>query len=52
MAKEKEKSVKEAVSYSFRLIDMDSDEYTTSVGLLHLIAAKLDDLNNTLEDHK
>lgn len=52
MAKEKEKSVKEAVSYSFRLIDMDSDEYTTSVGLLHRIATKLDDLNNTLEDHK
>ena len=39
------KNVKEGVSYSFRLIDMDSDEYTTSVGLLHRIAAKLNDLN-------
>lgn len=47
---EKEKEVKEAVSYSFRLIDMDSDEYTTSVSLLRKISDKLDHLNETLEN--
>lgn len=49
-AKNKEKDVKNAVSYSFRLIDMNSKEYETSVKLLQEITGKLNELNASIDE--
>ncbi|HIX01666.1 MAG TPA: MarR family transcriptional regulator [Candidatus Ligilactobacillus excrementigallinarum] len=49
-AKNKEKDVKNAVSYSFRLIDMNSKEYETSVKLLQEITRKLNELNASIDE--
>lgn len=49
-AEEKEKDVKFAVSYTFRLIDMDSEEYQTSVKLLKNITQKLNELNAEVDE--
>lgn len=51
-AKELEKDVKEAVSGSFRLIDMNSKEYITSVDLLKEITNKLNKLNASIDEIK